>query len=253
MKIGIMDSGLGGLTVLKECLHRLPAHEYLYYADSNNAPYGTKSKKDVYELTKAAVDYLVSREADIIVIACNTATSAAAAQLREIYTVPIIGMEPAIKPALLCANSKRVLVTATHLTLREQKFRNLIEALDVCAQTDTVGLTDLVAFAEVGNFSRNTIIPFLEDALADFNLENYGSVVLGCTHFPLFREYFEEIFPVGTVIVDGAVGTTNRVKEFVTFDSEMPSTKFFLSGQPLVAGEIFDRIRNIIGMDADSD
>ena len=249
MKIGIMDSGLGGLTVLKECLYRLPAHEYLYYADSNNAPYGTKSKEDVYKLTKTAVDYLIEKEADIIVIACNTATAASAAQLREIYDIPIIGMEPAIKPALLSASNKRVLVTATELTLREKKFRNLIATLDICNQVDKVSLNELVTFAEAGNFCRNTIISFLTDALANFNLELYGSIVLGCTHFPLFKEYFEEIFPVGTVIVDGAVGTTNRVKEFVTSDSKTPSTKFFLSGVPLIEGELFDRMKHIVEMD----
>ena len=251
MKIGIMDSGIGGLTVLKECLCLLPAHEYLYYADSNNAPYGTKSMEEVYKLTEAAVDYLVEKEADIIVIACNTATSAAVAQLREKYDIPIIGMEPAIKPALKLANNKRVLVAATELTLHQPKFRNLIDVLDVNAQVDYIPLTELVAFAEAGDFSRNTIIPFLKEKLANFNLELYGSVVLGCTHFPLFREFFEAVFPVGTVIVDGAVGTVNRVKEFVTFDSERPGVEYFLSGEPLVEGKLFDRMRGIIEMDGE--
>jgi len=246
MKIGIMDSGIGGLTVLKECLSRLPAHEYLYYTDSNNAPYGTKSKEEVYQLTEAAVDYLVKKEADIIILACNTATSAAAAQLREKYDIPIIGMEPAIKPALRLAKNKRVLVAATELTLREQKFCDLIAALDVHHQVDNIGLPELVVFAEAGDFSRNTIMPVLKEKLANFNLELYGSVVLGCTHFPFFREYFEEIFPVETVIVDGAVGTVNRVKEFVINDCKNPSTTFFLSGEPLVAGQLFDRIQSII-------
>jgi len=246
MKIGIMDSGIGGLTVLKECLRLLPAHEYLYYADSNNTPYGTKSKEEVYSLTEASVDYLVKKGANIIVIACNTATSAAVAQLRERYDIPIIGMEPAIKPALQHANNKRVLVAATELTLYQPKFCDLIDTLDVDHQVDVIPLTELVAFAESGNFNRNTIIPFLRSKLVNFNLELYGSVVLGCTHFPLFREYFEEVFPVGTVIVDGAVGTTNRIKEFVTFDSKKPSTKFFVSGEPLIEGELFDSIQNII-------
>ena len=246
MKIGIMDSGIGGLTVLKECLNLLPAHEYLYYADSNNAPYGTKSKAEVYRLTAGVVDYLVKKKADIIVIACNTATSAAAAQLRKKYDIPIIGMEPAIKPALVAASNKRILVAATGLTLYEQKFRDLIATLDAQQRVDNVDLTELVAFAEAGDFSHNTIISFLKERLANFNLELYGSVVLGCTHFPLFRKHFEEVFPVGTVIVDGAVGTANRVKEFVTFHSTKPSTSFFLSGDELVSGSLFERMNDII-------
>lgn len=253
MKIGIMDSGIGGLTVLKECLSLLPAHEYLYYADSNNAPYGTKSKEEVYRLTARVVDYLVKMKADIIVIACNTATSAAAVHLRKKYDIPIIGMEPAIKPALTAARNKRILVAATGLTLYEQKFRDLITALDAQHRVDNVDLTELVAFAEAGDFSRNTIVSFLTEKLANFNLELYGSVVLGCTHFPLFRKHFAEVFPVGTVIIDGAVGTANRVKEFVTFDSNEPKMSFFLSGELLVSGSLFKRICDIIEMEVSED
>jgi len=253
MKIGIMDSGIGGLTVLKECLNRLPAHEYLYYADSSNAPYGTKSKEEVYQLTKSVVDYLIEQGAEIIVIACNTATSASVAQLRRSYQIPIIGMEPAIKPALAAADNKRVLVAATGLTLHQQKFRDLMDALDAHSQVDNIDLTELVAFAEAGNFERNIIIPFLKAKLANFNLEIYGSVVLGCTHFPLFSRYFAEIFPVGTVIVDGAVGTVNRVREFVTFASQTPSITFFSLGEPLVSGQLFDLMSGIIKMNGGKD
>ena len=251
MKIGIMDSGIGGLTFLKECLKRLPAHEYLYYADSNNAPYGTKSKEEVYRLTEAVVEYLVKKGAHIIVLACNTATSASASQLRKKYDIPIIGMEPALKPALAAANNKRVLVTATELTLHQQKFLDLISTLEAHSQVDKVDLTELVAFAETGNFDRDTITAFLSSKFANFNLELYGSVVLGCTHFPLFRKYFAEIFPVGTVIVDGAVGTVNRVKDFVIFDSKIPCTTFFSSGEPLVSGPLFDRVQYIMKMEGE--
>lgn len=249
MKIGMMDSGLGGLTVLKACLQRLPAHEYLYYADSNHAPYGTKSKEEVYQLTEAAVDFLVKKGANIIVIACNTATSAAATGLREKYEIPIIGMEPAIKPALQLAAHKRVLVLATELTLHQQKFRDLIAAFDASAQIDFIPMNELVAFAEAGNFHRHTIMTYLSSKFANLNLDLYGSVVLGCTHFPLFKAYFEAFFPMGTMIVDGAVGTANRVKEFVTFNSETPNTSFFLSGEPLTEGQFFDQIQKILEMD----
>ena len=249
MKIGIMDSGIGGLTVLKECLQRLSSHEYLYYADSNNAPYGTKTKEEVYLLTEVAVDWLVEKGANIIILACNTATSVAAMRLREKYDIPIIGMEPALKPALQLADNKRVLVLATELTLHQQKFRDLITALDVNALADVIPMTELVTFAEEGDFSSSTIMPFLAKKFADINLELYGSVVLGCTHFPLFKSYFEEFFSVGTVIVDGAAGTANRVKAFVTSHSTIPSVEFFLSGEPLKKGRLFDRIQNILDKD----
>jgi glutamate racemase len=246
MKIGIMDSGIGGLTVLKECLAQLPAHEFLYYADSDHAPYGSKSPEVVYQLTEQVVDNLIELGAEIIVLACNTATSAAAAGLRAKYDIPIIGMEPAIKPALAAAGNKRVLVTATDLTLKQPKFRNLIDTLDAKLRVDYVPLTELVAFAEAGDFSRNTVFPYLTDKLADFCPAEYGSVVLGCTHFPLFKEYFAEFFPAETVILDGAVGTTKRIKDFATSESENLGVTFYISGAQITTGAQFDLIQQIL-------
>ena len=246
MKIGIMDSGIGGLTVLKECLMRLSAHEYLYYADSKHAPYGTKSKEDVYQLTRSAVDYLVKEGAEMIVIACNTATSAAAKQLRAVYDIPIIGMEPAIKPALAIAGDQRVLVTATGLTLASDKFKALVAELDPESKIDCCPLTELVNFAERGNFSEETIMPYLEKKFAEIDLTDYGSIVLGCTHFPLFKRHFEKILPANIHIVDGSSGTVSRVNEFVTTPSAQPSVKFFLSGHCLEQGEMFERIQWIL-------
>ena len=246
MKIGIMDSGIGGLTVLKECLLRLPAHEYLYYADSKNAPYGTKSKEVVYQLTKSAVDFLIKKGAEMIVIACNTATSAAVRRLREGYPIPIIGMEPAIKPALLAAKGQRVLVTATKLTLESDKFKKLVMELDPQGQIDCCPLTELVHFAEMGDFSDEIVVPYLEEKFTQFRLCEYGSIVMGCTHFPLFKAHFEKILPTRIQIIDVSNGTVNRMSEFVTTTSKMPSINLFLSGQSLEQGEMFERIQSII-------
>lgn len=246
MKIGIMDSGIGGLTVLKECLMRLPEHEYLYYADSDHAPYGIKTKEEVAKLTSHAVDFLIEHGCELIVLACNTATSAAAEELRKKYEIPIIGMEPAIKPALELAKDKRVLVTATALTLSQPKFTELIQKFDVDQQADLLPLAELVTFAEEGNFNEEMIIPYLKKKLAHLDLTLYGSVVLGCTHFPLFRAFFEAVFPKGTAIVDGTVGTTNRIKAFITTQSKHPNVTFYLSGEPLLEGPLLDRIKEII-------
>ena len=125
MKIGFFDSGIGGLTVLSEALKRLPNHEYLYYADTVHAPYGPKPKEEVREYVFKAIEFLVNEGAQIIVIACNTATSIAVSELRQKYSIPIIGMEPAVKPAIESVenSTKRVLVTATPLTLKEEKLK----------------------------------------------------------------------------------------------------------------------------------
>ena len=251
MKIGIMDSGLGGLTILKACLKALPDHIYLYYADSKNAPYGTKTKEAVCTLTERAVDFLITQGAEIIVIACNTATSAAADVLRQKYDIPIIGMEPALKPALKLAQNKRVIVAATALTLQQEKFCHLLESLDTQHQVDYLPLTELVNFAETDVFDEAVILPYLKEKFANFNLDQYGSVVLGCTHFPLFKGFFEKIFPENVVIVDGTVGTVNRLKGFVTEDHKKSAVMFYLSGVPVDQGPDFEKMQKILAMSHD--
>ena len=246
MKIGILDSGIGGLTVLKECLKQIPNHNYLYFADSKNAPYGTRPKNQVLELTKKSVSFLIAKGAEIIVIACNTATSVAAAELREIYNIPIIGMEPAVKPALEQASSKRVLVTATELTLKSDKFLELVQTLDAQKVVDLCPLPQLVEFAETGEFSIEKVLPYLRDAFSTFDLDLYGSLVLGCTHFPLYRSAFERILSKKVLIFDGSYGTVKRIREFVSSESSPPSIQLFLSGTPLVEGQLFDRIQLIL-------
>ena len=113
MKIGFLDSGIGGLSVLHDLLTRMPMGEYLYYADSENAPYGEKSEEEIYSLVARGVDFLISRGAGAIVLACNTATSVAAKRLRAAHSLPIVGMEPAVKPAVRFHSQGRVLVTGT--------------------------------------------------------------------------------------------------------------------------------------------
>jgi glutamate racemase len=127
--IGVFDSGLGGLSVLATLQKLLPNESYIYVGDSKNAPYGTKSKEEVLELSRQICNQLVSLDVKAIVIACNTATSAAVNQLREEYDIPIIGMEPAVKPALRQSKGK-VAVLATEMTLKEEKFQKLIESLE---------------------------------------------------------------------------------------------------------------------------
>jgi len=248
MKIGILDSGVGGLTVLRECLKQIPNHEYLYFADSKNAPYGIKTNEEVHQLTESAVQFLMAEGAEIVVIACNTATSASAKRLRETYNVPIIGMEPAVKPALEQASGKRVLVTATELTLKEGKFQELTKALDAGDVIDLCPLSELVRFAEAGQFSDAVVLPYLKESFREFDLNLYRSVVLGCTHFPLFKSAFEKILPDGVAIIDGSQGTVNRISEFITAESEAPDLRLFLSGEPLKEGVLFDLIGSILGL-----
>ena len=121
MKIAFFDSGVGGLSVLQTAIQVLPPQQYIYFADSVNAPYGTKSKKEIKKLMFEAVDFLQTKNINALVVACNTATSAAIKDLRKQYDFPIIGMEPAVKPAIEKSKKKKIVLFATELTLKEKK------------------------------------------------------------------------------------------------------------------------------------
>jgi len=215
MRIGFFDSGIGGLSVLYEALRQLPHEDYLYYADDANVPYGNKSKEEIRCCVFEAVDFLAKKDIKALVVACNTATSVAIQDIRLKYGFPIIGMEPAVKPAVKSVDGKRVLVFATPLTLREPKFIGLLSQVDIHNAVDYLPLQELVTFAEAYQFDRVVIMSYLKERLKDYDLNRYGAVVLGCTHFPFFKDHIREIFPEGTVIVDGNRGTVQNLKNML--------------------------------------
>lgn len=217
MKIGFFDSGIGGLTVLYDTIKILPKEDYIYYADTVNVPYGPKSKDEVKQYILNAVEFIAKQQVKAIVIACNTATSVAIEDLRERFTIPIIGMEPAVKPAVdnYRNRDKRVLVTATALTLKEEKLQNLISRLDNDHVVDLLPLPGLVQYSENLEFREQIVRPYLEEQLAQYDVNCYESVVLGCTHFSYYRDIFHELFPASTNIIDGNIGTANNLKRML--------------------------------------
>lgn len=214
MRIGFFDSGVGGATVLARALAAMPEEDYLYFADTLHVPYGEKPKDVVQGHIFNAVEQMVEEGIKALVIACNTATSIAVKALRETYTFPIIGMEPAVKPAVMrtVGSEKRVLVFATSLTLREAKFQQLVSAVDQHHIVDHLALPGLVELAEQGIFGGPQAEAYLRKELAPFELGCYGTAVLGCTHFPLFRPTFAALLPAGTDLIDGAEGTVRHLK-----------------------------------------
>jgi glutamate racemase len=218
MKIGFFDSGIGGITVLKEALRVMPKEDYIYFADTSHVPYGQKPKDEVKGYIFDAVDFILSFGVKALVVACNTATSIAIKDLRKEYSIPIIGMEPAVKPAVANTDGsgKRVLVFATPLTLKESKFKNLVSQVDVNNIVDFLPLPELVNYAEGLEFDEKIIIPYLTDKLSSFDLSQYGTVVLGCTHFPFFTKCFSKVFPQRVNIIDGACGTVKRLKSVLS-------------------------------------
>lgn len=246
--IGVFDSGIGGLTVLNKIVEILPNEKYIYYADKDNVPYGTKPKEEVKRYIKESIDFLISKNVKAIVIACNTATSIAVKDLRKEYSVPIIGIEPAAKPAVENRGEKRVLIMATPTTIREEKLKSLLEELNAIEYVDLIPMPKLVEFAEKGDFNSEEVRQYLKEQLKEYNLNNYSELVLGCTHFPLFKDLLSEVFPKDTQIIDGSFGVANRLKNILEEKDLLGNNKldieYYYSGRLANNTEELDKLLN---------
>lgn len=209
--IAIFDSGIGGITFLREAWRHLPGESFIYFADTENVPYGTRSADEVRRLVNEAVEFLSRQNIKALVIACNTATSAAVNDLRPRYAFPILGMEPAIKPALHHAAGKRVLVFSTSLTCRGDKLRLLCSSIDRNHQVDALPFDELVQTAEQFDFDSPRVRKIVNDKLSTIDVTAYGAVVLGCTHFIYYRDVITKALPAHIRIFDGNGGTLNNL------------------------------------------
>ena len=213
MPIGFFDSGVGGLSVLKASRKLMPNENYIYFGDSKNAPYGIKDVKEVKNLTYNAVEFLLSKGSKAIVIACNTATSAAVADLRVTYpNVPIVGIEPAVKPAVKLNTNKAIIIMATPMTIKEKKFMNLMDKYKNDADIRPMPCAGLVEFIEKGNVDSYEIREYLKDKYKDYNKDEIGAIVLGCTHYPFIKNVIMDIIGEDKPIIDGGMGTCKELR-----------------------------------------
>lgn len=211
--IGFFDSGLGGLSVLKKALEIMPNENYIYYGDSKHAPYGEKTPQEIKELSFNAMEFLIQKGVKAIVIACNTATSAAAHDLREYYKhMPIIGIEPALKPAIKLHENGSVIVMATKATLTQEKFKNLMDEYGEHREVISLPCPGLVEFIESGDLNGEDVKSFLREKLTPYMDREISSIVLGCTHYPFVREVIQEIVGEHVDIIDGSEGTVRELK-----------------------------------------
>ncbi|TYB31849.1 MAG: glutamate racemase [Candidatus Mcinerneyibacterium aminivorans] len=219
MNIGFFDSGMGGITVLADALNFFNSQNFIYYADTKNVPYGIKKKAKVKKYIFDSVDFLVDKKIDGLVVACNTATSIAINDLRKRYAFPIIGMEPAVKPAVEKNNkkgkNKKVLVLATELTLKERKFNNLVKKLNSRDIVESLPLSKLVTYVEDKMFEEKKIFKYLKKKFKNIDFKEFSTVVLGCTHFIFYLNYFKKFLPDDIKIIDGNIGTIKHLKNIL--------------------------------------
>jgi len=208
--IGVFDSGVGGISVLRTARVLLPGEDFIYYGDTAHAPYGTKPPEEVKGYVLRVAEHLMRQGAKAILIACNTATSVAAQTLRTSIDIPVIGMEPALKPAALLRHGGKILVMATPVTLRLPKFQRLMEQYGEGAYP--VPCPGLMEFVERGDWEGEELRAHLKGLLAPFKDESVDAVVLGCTHYIFLRQLIQSMFPPKTAVLDGNIGTVRQLK-----------------------------------------
>jgi glutamate racemase len=214
VKIGLFDSGIGGLSVLCEARHLIRDAEWIFDADLDHVPYGLKSPDEIREYARDNTRFLIERGAGAVVVACNTATAVAIEDLRAEYDIPILGMEPAVKPAVEGSHDRRrIMVIATPVTIRENKLANLLQRVDTRHMVDLLAMPHLVTFAEKEEFDSPAVREYMEEEFASFDLSQYQALVLGCTHFNYFKPLYKEFFGDHIMLVDGNEGTVRHLAQ----------------------------------------
>jgi glutamate racemase len=210
--IGVFDSGVGGLSILDEALRQLPQHDYIYLADSANAPYGEKSSDWIAARSLALCHYLANDGCDAIVMACNTATAEAIKHIREALSIPIIGVEPGIKPAAMQSQNNIVGVLATEATLKSDKFNALLNTLPNDCQFIKQAGAGLVPLIESGNADSEETLELLAKHLEPIQDAGADTLVLGCTHYPFLRKAIRKLLGESITLIDTSDAVVRQLK-----------------------------------------
>ena len=215
--IGVFDSGAGGVSILRALVRELPRESFIYLGDSAHTPYGSKSSGEVLALSRKMAACLIEQGAKAIVIACNTATSVAATALRHELDLPVIGVEPALKPAVCAHEGGRILVMATPVTLALDKYHELARHLETRAEVVPIPCPELAARVEQGALDAPDVEELIRGYVGDY-AGKADAVVLGCTHYPFVASTIEKV--LGEVeLFDGAEGTARQLARVLAQES----------------------------------
>ena len=244
--IGVFDSGLGGISVLRHLRRVLPEEKFLYFGDSAHAPYGTKTKDEVKALTFAAAEKMLKRGIKAFVVACNTATSAAINDLRAAYPdLIIIGIEPALKLAADKFPGGALGVMATPMTLREEKFASLMQRYEGSCRVYKLPAPGLVELIESGKADSPETDELLR-ALFDACPEKLDAVVLGCTHYPFASNALRRVLGEAVALLDGGDGTARETRRRLAAADLLRSGEGELIMENSLGGELLERSRELL-------
>ncbi len=210
--IGVLDSGVGGISVLKHIHALLPHENLMYVADSKYAPYGNKTPEEIIARCMTIADFLIAQHVKVLVVACNTATAAAIGAMRETYDLPIIGMEPAVKPAAEATKNGVIGVLATVGTLQSAQFAALLESYGRNVRVVTQGCVGLVECIERGELDAPETRALLEKYLKPLLAEGADTIVLGCTHYPFVKAQIQHIVGENVTLIDTGAAVAKQLK-----------------------------------------
>jgi len=210
--IGVFDSGVGGLSILDEALDQLAEHDYIYLADSTNTPYGEKSSEWIAARSLTLCQYLAEEGCDAIVVACNTATAEAIKDIRQKLNIPIIGVEPGIKPAAMQTQNGIVGVLATEATLNSDKFNALLATLPANCQFIKQAGAGLVPLIESGDADSEETLELLAKHLEPIQDAGADTLVLGCTHYPFLRKAIRKLLGDSITLIDTSEAVVRQLK-----------------------------------------
>lgn len=248
--IGMFDSGVGGLSVMKEVRALLPAEDIIYYADTAYCPYGQKTAKEIQERCFHIADFLLTKGAKMIVVACNTASIAALDAMRQKYVIPIIGMEPAVKPASRISKSGKIGVMATGVTISGERFSSLVERFGSGVEVFNQPCPGLVEHVEAGRVEGSEVETLLQNYLTPMLEFGVDAIVLGCTHYPFLRKAVEQIAGPNVAVIDtGAAVARQAAKILGEHDLANSNAAaatgqniYYTSGEPAAVKPIIRRL-----------
>ncbi|MGE3507659.1 MAG: glutamate racemase [Vicinamibacterales bacterium] len=236
--IGVFDSGVGGLSVLREIRQLLPNENVIYVADSGSGPYGERSADFIEGRARAIVRFLIARHAKAVVVACNTATSVAVAHLRAAYPLPVVAIEPAVKPAVASSRTGVVGVLATTATLASQKFRDLVDRHGRQARVLVQPCPGLAERVEAGDFASAETDTLVAGYVRPLIEQGADTIVIGCTHYTFLTPTIQRLVGASVSIVDPAPAVAREVRrcldrhELMTSARGAASEEFWTSGSP---------------------
>ena len=254
--IGVFDSGFGGASTLRNMLRLLPDERFIYFGDNANAPYGDRPEEQILALSEAAADMLLHRGVKALVVACNTATSASIKALRRKLAVPVVSVEPAIKPACEAGGDGIVLMLATAATVKLARYRALRARMPDPDRVKDVGCSGLVELIERGLIDYDSVAPVLAQKLAQYEGAKVDGIVLGCTHYPFIapavKRWAEAHFTGPCRIYDGNEGTARQLARVLVQNGlSAPGggsgerVTFLTSGDEKTARPIFERLLEV--------